>query len=142
MSVAPQWPLILRAIVATLEGDAQLTALVGEHGVFHMTQGVERRVPGIGYQLIYEGRGDVMDPVIVQIDHWARATQQKTALEVSAEIEARVMALLHSEARRDFGGWDMATLFVESRDMDDPKPGVVRRQMDFRFEPLRRRTHA
>lgn len=134
------WDDVVQAMVAALQADAQLVALLGDATrIFAMEEGVERRVPGVGYQLIYEAEEEVLNPIIVQIDYWAAKVGTTPARAQAALMEQRIRRVLHHPIRRDFGGIEMATLFVESRDMDDPKPGVIRRQLDFRFEPVKRR---
>lgn len=134
------WDEVTQAMVAALQADAQLVALLGDATrIFAMEEGVERRIPGVGYQLIYEAEEEVLNPIIVQIDYWAAKDGTTPARAQAALLEQRIRRVLHHPIRRDFGGIEMATLFVESRDMDDPKPGVIRRQLDFRFEPVKRR---
>jgi hypothetical protein len=127
------WDEVIQACIAALVADSALTTALGGNFVRPMEEGEERRIPSVAWTLVTENEQEVLNPTLIQLDYWATGRVQ------AVTIERRIRRVLHSNIRRTFGGIEMATLFEESRDMNDPKPGVVHRSLDFRFEPVKRR---
>jgi hypothetical protein len=127
------WDEVVEKVIAALDADELLTAAL-EGGTVEMAESVmPREVPSIRLTVVDDREGEVLETILLQVSFWGRSRENAVA------IERRVRRVLHADTRRDFDGIEMATLFVEGRDMDDPEPGVVARSLDFRFEPVRRR---
>lgn len=128
-----RWDVVVPAVVAALEADAALIAELGGENIEHMESNEAREIPSIRYTMIYDTEEEVMNPIGVQVDYWARNIEQAFV------IEKRIRTVLSTPVRRVFGGIEMLTQYVDGRDMDDPQPGVVHRSLDFRFEPVKQR---
>jgi hypothetical protein len=125
--------LVLKAMKATLTGDAELVATLSGKHVARMVEDEEIVPNAIRYTVVDHRNSGNTAALLVQLSYWAKSQAE------AAAIRGRVKELLHSETRRLFGGVDMATLFEDGRDMPDPNPDVFAGSMDFRFEPWRRR---
>ena len=126
-----RWHTVVSAIRAALNADATLFAIAGKVEPIEATG--SRIVPMVRYTVVSDVEEEVMNPIIIQIDYWASGRAAAVA------IEERIRAVLNHPIRRTFGGLDMETSFDGARDSSDPEPGVVHRQLDFRFVPVKRR---
>lgn len=126
-----RWDDVVRAIKAALDGDAGLAAIMGGRKLEPLESTTSRTVPSIRYTVVSDVEREVTESIMVQLDYWANGRAQAVA------IEQRIRAVLSHPTRRDFGGVNMATLFYGGRDSSDPEPGVVHRQIDYRFDAVR-----
>lgn len=126
-----RWDDVAQAIVTALNADAGLTTALGGQHVYPGSAARAHRVPSVEYVVIFDRYSESLNPMLFQIDYWAKGTAQGVA------IEERLRAVLHSDVRRTFAGVDCATLYDDSRTHDHPEAGVVHRSLDFRFEPVR-----
>lgn len=129
-----KWDDVLAAVIAALRADSALMTALGGARIVPMESGVERKVPDLRYTLIFDREEEVMNPILVQFDYWAKDRAQAVV------IESRLRTIVGARVRRTLGGVEMATLYEDSRDGTDPQPGVVHRSLDFRFVPVRNRT--
>lgn len=129
-----RWHTVISAVVAALKGDSALVAALGSASRIDRIEATATRViPSVRYTVVSDVEEEVMNPIILQLDYWAADRAQ------AATIEQRIRAVLNRPTRRTFGGIDMETSFDGARDSSDPDAGVVHRQIDFRFVPVKRR---
>jgi hypothetical protein len=129
-----RWHTVVGAVVAALKADAALvTALGGASRIDRIEATATRVIPSVRYTVVSDVEEEVMNPIILQLDYWATNRTQ------AITIEERIRAVLNRYVRRTFGGIDMQTSFDGARDSNDPDVGVVHRQLDFRFVPVKRR---
>lgn len=128
------WDVVLDAWVTLLEADATLTTLMGGSVyVFPAQSNRPVRVPSIEFDIIDEREEELFNPILVQVDYWAKQ-------EDAPAIERRIRELTHRDTARTLGDHRMWTMLIETRSHEYPADrGVIHRSMDFEFKPLRSR---
>lgn len=132
-----RWDVVIEAVRKALKADAALTSALGSGTIEPMESNVERRVPSIRYTLVTDFDEEVLNPIMLQIDYWALSRAK------AVTIEGRIEAVLKKPLGTSFALTGigetvrMGCELIERRDASDPQPGVVHRQLDFRFTPVR-----
>lgn len=125
---------VIQAFVAALEGDeALITALGGEH-IYRAGANREPQIPSVEWRRITNGIAENTEPMLFQFDVWARGYAAAMA------IEARLRAVLlprQGSGAITLGGLPMLAELDDSRDHEDPEPGVVHTSLDIRYEPAK-----
>jgi hypothetical protein len=135
------WDVVLPAWVALLEADAALVAALGGAHIYPAQAARAVRIPSVEYVMVDDREGEVFNPLIVQVDYWARGVG------AAGLIEQRIRRVTHRDTARtvDLGDDGMLTLwmrYIDSRSHDyTAERGVVHRSMDFRFETVRATAH-
>lgn len=128
------WPDVMREIVLLLESDTELIDALGGAYIFPAPSTRPVRIPSIEWRIVSDYEEEVFNPITVQFDYWAKATEYR--------IETRLRVRLNRPGRfRTIGGIYMATLFEDSFDVEY-EPGFRHKMMRFQFIPLRRRVTA
>lgn len=130
------WDQVMgNAIIPLLEEDVELvgpTGLDGAH-IYHAGASRPVRIPSVEWLIVDEQEEEVMNPIDVQFDIFAREPQ-------CTVIERRMRARLTRFVHRSFGGLNMATLFLDSFTLEFPSiAGVTHKALRYRFRPVRRR---
>lgn len=125
------WDVVIQAVVAAVQSDADLIATLGTVTVTPAEDSVEQAVNTFRYMVISDLEEEVYNPIVLQIEY--RARNRATAV----VMDKRLRRILDHKTPRVFGGLEMATTYQDSREMADILPGTVRRSLDFRFEPTR-----
>lgn len=135
---------VIQAFVAALEGDSALMALVGTHpltgapNIFRAGANREPQIPSVEWRRVSDTLAENTEPMLFQFDVWAKAGAGRQAYSNAMAIEARLRAVLHRDgANLTLGGIPMLASLDDSRDHEDPEPGVVHTSLDFRFEPAK-----
>lgn len=126
-----KWDDAVRAAVAALEGDSELTTALGGSHIYRAGAKRAPQIPSVEWLVVMAGTTELTEPVTVQFDVWARGYSQ------ALTIEARVRAVLHSDTPTTYGGLTLWSRYTDSRDHQDPEPGVAHRSLDFVLEPAR-----
>lgn len=131
-----RWDAVVEAATGALNADSALTTELGTDAdglipIYPANSSRPVRIPSIEFSLLFDRLGESLNPLGIQFDYFA------LTLTSAVLIEGRLRAVLHRDVRRSFAGTDCATLYDDSRDHPYPKPGVVHRSLDFRFEPVR-----
>lgn len=122
---------VVLAVADLLRADAGLVAALGGAHVYRQASQREARIPSVELLIVSDTPRENTGRVLVQVDTWS------TSPDASGVIEGRIFALLHSDLPQTLGGLKMFTTYQDSRDHEDPEPGVVHWSMDFMFEPHR-----
>lgn len=127
-----RWPQVMDALVARLDGDAALDALLGGSHTYAIADVKEGpRVPSIGYTIATNPLDENTDDMIVQWDWWAR-----TEID-SIDIERRLRALLTARIAVEVAGLWITMVFRDARPHPYPSPGVRHHSMDVRYSVAR-----
>lgn len=124
------WDTAVTGLVAAWRADATLMTALGSN-LDPSESTVQRKVPGARYTVIADIEEETLNPVTIQVDYWAMSRAKAMA------IEQRLRKVAAARRRMTVGGVAMWVLYLDSRDMDDPQPGVVHRSLDFRCVPVR-----
>jgi hypothetical protein len=130
---------VIQAFVAALGADALLlTALGGSARIYRKGATRAPQIPSVEWFRVTDGLAESTEPMLFQFDVWAKDGGGALAYANAMAIEARIRAVLN----RDGGLLTLGslTLFAgldDSRDHEDPEPGVVHTSLDFRFEPAK-----
>lgn len=122
-----RWPAALAALVARLEGDAELVAaLGGEPRIYPAEDPHAASVPSVWWQRVSEPDAENWEEPLIQWSWLAREADAVT-------IERRLRALLYAEVAFEVGGvWLIATL-EDVRSFPGEQTGTVEVQMDIRY---------
>jgi hypothetical protein len=129
---------VIQSFVAALGADTALTTLLGGAYVFRKGATRAPQIPSVEWLRVTDGLAESTSPMLFQFDVWAKASVSAGAYANAMAIEARIRAVLN----RDGGLLTISglTLFAgleDSRDHEDPEPGVAHTSLDFRFEPAK-----
>ncbi|HEY8504974.1 MAG TPA: hypothetical protein VIL46_10355 [Gemmataceae bacterium] len=127
------WDAAISALLAELQADAELIALLGGPHIYRSSEIRELRVPSVTYTIVSAPPTETTLSILTQWDVFAGSLDQLVA------IERRLRRLLHWVGWRDVGGVSMSSVYVDSRDHRPPGPGRWHRSLDFRHEPVRSR---
>jgi hypothetical protein len=123
---------VIRAFVAALEGDAALITALGGENIFRAGANRSPQIPSVEWRRITGAKEESTEPMTFQFDVWARGYAAAVA------IEERLDAVLDREGGLlTIGGVPMFARMEDSRDHEDPEPGVVHTSQDYRFEPAK-----
>ena len=126
------WPEVIQAWVALMNADAALIAALGGQHIYPAQAARAVRVPSVEYSLVSDIEEESFNPIIVQVDYWAKGTA------ASATIERRIRRLTHRDTARTLGSLRLWTRYLDSRSHQYPAElGVVHRSLDFEFTPVR-----
>lgn len=121
-----RWDAAIAAMLARVEADADLLALLGGLKVFRTVELRDPQPTQVAYTVITSPRGENQEDVLVQWDVWAPDTAALVA------IERRLRTLLHRQIWADVPGvGQMAFQYVDRRDHDDSEPGIAHSSLDF-----------
>ena len=122
---------VVQAVMARLRGDTALVTALGGPRIYRSGANRQPQIPSLEWTIISDVYREGTERVLMQFDSWTRGYAQAVA------VEGRVRTLLHRELPEDFGGLLMWAQYSDSRDHEDPEPGVIHRSADFTFEPAR-----
>lgn len=127
-----KWLDVVDAMVAALEADGELTTALGGPHIYVAVAGRTIRVPSIEYTAVADTLEENTEPVLLQLDLYARGT------EAVATIERRVRIVLHRDLPYMLGALAVWGRLQGARSLDFPSDGEVRyRSLDFEFETAR-----
>lgn len=125
------WDVVLEDWVALLSNDATLRTLLGGAHIYPAQTSSAVRIPSVEWSLVSDVEEETHNPVVVQVDYWAKVSQ-------APAIERRIRNLTHRDTARELGGNRMWTRYLESREHEYPADrSVMHRSLDFEFKPLR-----
>jgi hypothetical protein len=123
--------VVLDLVLPKLRDDALLLAALGGDHIYSAQSTRPVRVPSVEWLVLRNQIAEVFAPVELQLDYWARSPGS------AAEIEERLLALVHSDRRVRVGDLETSALFEEGRTLEAGQPGVIHRALRFRFDPVR-----
>lgn len=135
-----RWYDAMTAVVSRLQNDAALVAVLGSSDrIYHRAARREKVVPSVVWFSYSDVEFEVMNPIEVQFDLWAKATNTRTVGHNMAIMEHAVRRRLHQDAWVQFDNVNMSSMLLTARDVFDQGDNEMHRQLDFRFTPLRAR---
>lgn len=125
-----KWPAVVEALLARLEADAALLALIGSvAAITQQEDGRELRVPSVEYLIVSDAEVETTERVLVQWDLFGRTT------EAAVDLERRLRQLLTARMPVSVGGVAMWMLYQGSRTHADAGRGVKHRSFDVLYMP-------
>jgi hypothetical protein len=130
---------VVRAFVAALEADAALVALIGLGGdgtpnIYRAGANRDPQIPSVEWRRITDRAAENTEPMLFQFDVWARGYAAAMAIEHRIR---RVLLPYGDSGAVTLDGLPMLAELDDSRDHEDPEPGVVHTSLDIRFEPAK-----
>jgi hypothetical protein len=127
-----RWPDVADAVIAALEADDDVAAIVG--GSIYLQGNREWEVPSVTMVLIADTEEERFAPVEYQLDLYTKTMPSLVML------EAAVRRVLHHDVHTEVGGLRMWSEFTAGRSFFGPETDqYFRRSLDFRFTPIRSR---
>lgn len=128
-----RWVDAATALLAELHADAALIAALGGPHIYRSGEYTGAQIPALYHHLVVATLDECFEPFVWQWGVFARD------LATALTIEGRLRKRLDRKTFRQIGGIMMSARYEDSRDHDDPEPGVIHRSLDFRVEPVRER---
>lgn len=126
------WAEVVRACVATLQGDSQLSTLLG--GSTHIYRNRTRstiRIPGVYWSVLWGDLAENLAPVSMQWDVFAN---DATTL---AAIELRLYKLMHTDTVMSLNGLLLYSQYQGRYDLHDENQGVAHSALEWKYAPPR-----
>jgi hypothetical protein len=123
---------VISSTIAMLRADSALTALIGVSGIYKNQSRTNIRIPGIYWMVVSAVPEENEFPITVQWDVWSTTVDQQF------QMEARLLALMHSDRTINFGGGViMWSKCIDRHDHMDDEEGTYHSAMDFEYRPIR-----
>lgn len=124
---------VVEVMIAALSADTALTALTdGVPRIYKNRTRSVIQIPGVYWTVVSAVPKQNQFSVVIQWDVWGRSADEQF------QMEARLIALMHSDTIIDFGGLNKMWASLQMRhDMLDDQQGTDHSALDFRYEPIR-----